>query len=146
MHCSVIIALICYACNYNGSMLCNEGSMGISRYCNSASSVLLLLKPHLVQGLSTRLANHTRAWTLTYKDGSYHYFTCLYPVVISNSISVLEYWHKYCMEGNFGTAKIWRNWWLTKNSPNFHHPNFYTSMVKSHMNNEYQRNWLEDIF
>ena len=98
MYCSVIIALICYACTYNAGMLCTEGSMGISRYCNSASSVLLLLhisKDHLVQGLSTRVANHSCAWTHTYKNGSYHYFTCLYSVVISNSISVSEYWHKY---------------------------------------------------
>ena len=37
------------------------------------------------------------------------------------------------MEGNFGTTKIWLNLQLTKNSPNFHHPNFYTSIVKSHV-------------
>ena len=40
----------------------------------------------------------------------------------------------YCMEGNLDTTKIWRNWWPTKNSPNFPHPNFYTSIVKSHVN------------
>ena len=72
--------------------------MEIHRYFNSTSSVLHLLcisKLHLVQGLSTRLVNHTCAWTHACKNGGYHYFTCLYQVVISNSISVLEYWHKY---------------------------------------------------
>ena len=98
MHCSVIIALICYACNYSASMLCTRGSIGISRYFNSTLSVLLLLcisKLHLVQGLNTRLANHLCAWTHTCKNGGYRYFTCLYPVVISNSISVSKYWHNY---------------------------------------------------
>ena len=72
--------------------------MGISRYFNSTSSILLLLcisMPHLVQGLSTRLANHMRAWTHTCKNGGYRYFTRVHPVVINNSMKVLEYWHKY---------------------------------------------------
>ena len=73
--------------------------MRISRYSNSTLSILLLLyisKPHLVQaGLSMRLANHTSAWTQTCKYDGYHYFTRLYPVVISSSISFSEYWHKY---------------------------------------------------
>ena len=74
--------------------------MGISRYANSTSSILFLLrisKLHLVQGLSMRLANpnHTRAWTHTCKNDGDHDFMCLYLVVISNSISMLEYWHKY---------------------------------------------------
>ena len=38
---------------------------------------------------------------------------------------------RYRMEGNFGATKIWQNWRLTKNFPNFHHPNLYT--VKSHV-------------
>ena len=70
--------------------------MGISRYFNSTSSVLLLLcigKPDLVKGPSTRLANHTHALIHTCKNGGYRYFTCLYPQVISNSVSL--YWHKY---------------------------------------------------
>ena len=101
MHCSVIIALIHYTCNYSASLLCTKGSMAISKYFNATSSVILLLcisKPHIVQGLSTRLANHVHAWTDMCKSGGYHYFTCLCPVVIiviSNSISVLEYWRKY---------------------------------------------------
>ena len=98
MHCSMIIALIHYACNYSASMLCTGGSMGISRYFNSTLSILLLLrisKPKLVQGLSKRLTNQMHAWTHMCKDGGYHYFTPLYPVVISNSISVSGYWHKY---------------------------------------------------
>ena len=41
------------------------------------------------------VANHTHAWTQTYKNGDYHYFTHLWPVVISNSNLVSEYWHKY---------------------------------------------------
>ena len=72
--------------------------MEINKYFNSTLSILLLLcisKSHLVQGLSTRLANHTRAWTHACKNGGYHYFMCLYQVVISNSISVSQYWHKY---------------------------------------------------
>ena len=63
------------------------------------SSILLLLhisKPHLVQsGTSTRVANQACAWTHTYKNGGYHYFKHLCPVVISNSNPLLEYWHKY---------------------------------------------------
>ena len=63
------------------------------------SSVLLILriiKSHLVQAsLSTRAANHTCAWTNTCKNGGYCYFKCLCPVVIGNSIPVLEYLHKY---------------------------------------------------
>ena len=64
----------------------------------STSSILLLLcvsKPHLVQGQSTRLANHMRVWTHMCKNGGNHYFTYVHPVVISNSMKVLEYWHKY---------------------------------------------------
>ena len=45
----------------------------------------------------------------------------------------------YRMEGNFGATKIWWNWRLTKNLPNFHHPNFYTS-IESYMNIE-QIDW-----
>ena len=71
--------------------------MAISRYFNSTSSVLLLLCISKPQGLSTTLANHMHAWTHTCKNGGYRYFTCLYLVVISNSISVLVYWHKYPM-------------------------------------------------
>ena len=37
------------------------------------------------------------------------------------------------MEENFGTTKIWQNGQPTKNSSNFHHPNFYTS-IESHVN------------
>ena len=48
------------------------------------------------------------------------------------------YW-MYHMKGNFGTAKIWRNWRPTKNLPNFHHPNFYTS-IESYVNIE-QIDW-----
>ena len=84
MDCSMIIVLIHYAYNYSSSVLCIGGSMGISRYFNSTSSVLLLFrisKPHLVQGRSTRLANHMDAWTRTCKNGGYHYFMHLYPVV-----------------------------------------------------------------
>ena len=97
MHCSVIIALIHYACNYSASTLCTGGLMGISRYFNSTLSILLLFhisKPKLVQGLSKRLTNHIRAWTHTCKNGGYRYFMPRYPVVISNSISVSEYWHE----------------------------------------------------
>ena len=98
MHCSMIIPLINYACNYSASTLCTGGSMAISRYFNSTSSVLLLLhisKPHLVQGLSMRLANpHVHGHRHTCKNGGYHYFMHLYPVVISNSISVSQYRHK----------------------------------------------------
>ena len=36
-------------------------------------------------------------------------------------------------EGNFGATRIWQNWRLTKNLPNFHHPNFHTSIVKFHV-------------
>ena len=92
MHCSVIIALIHYACNYSASTLRTGGSIRIGRYFNSTLSILLLFrisKPKLVQGLSKRLTNHTC------KNGGYRYFMPLYPVVISNSISVSEYWHKY---------------------------------------------------
>ena len=32
-------------------------------------------------------------------------------------------------------GKLWRNWRLTKHSPNFHHPNLYAS-VESHVNIE----------
>ena len=64
------------------------------------SSILLILriiKSHLVQAsLSTRVANHTRAWTQTCKNGGYCYFKRLCPVVIGNSSPVLEYLHKYC--------------------------------------------------
>ena len=63
------------------------------------SNVLLLLhnsKSHLVQAcLSMTVANHMRAQTHTCKNGSYSYFMCLCPVVISNSISVSEYYNKY---------------------------------------------------
>ena len=59
------------------------------------SSILHLLhisKHHLVQaGLSMRVANYTRAWTHTCKNGGYFYFKFLYVVVISNSIPVSEY-------------------------------------------------------
>ena len=68
--------------------------MEINRYFNSTSNILLLLfisKPHLVQDHSTRLANHTHAITHMCKNGGYYYFTCFYPVVIHNSISVSEY-------------------------------------------------------
>ena len=44
-----------------------------------------------------RVANYTRACTHTCKNGDYCYFKRLYPVVISNSIPVLEYWHNYPM-------------------------------------------------
>ena len=100
MHSSMVIALIHYACNYNVSMLCTGGSIGIRRCFNSTLNVILLLhisKPHFVQGLSVILANHMHAWTHTCKNGGYSYFTCLYPVVSSNSNPVLQYWHKYPM-------------------------------------------------
>ena len=62
-------------------------------------SVLILLcirKPHLVQvGLNASVANHTRAWIHICKNGGYHYFMHLCPVVIRKSIPVLECWHKY---------------------------------------------------
>ena len=77
---------------------CTGGFLGISRYFNSTSSILTLLhisKPRLVQGLSTRVANHMRAWTHTCKNGGYRYFMRLYLTVISNSMKMLEYWHKY---------------------------------------------------
>ena len=87
----VIIALTHSACNYSASMLCTVGSMEISGYFNSTSSIPLICisKPHLGHCLSTRLANHTRALTHMYKNDSYCYFTRLYSVVINNSISVL---------------------------------------------------------
>ena len=46
-----------------------------------------------------------------------------------------QYTHRvgYRMERNFDAMKIWWNWQLTKNSPNFHYPNFYTSIVKYHV-------------
>ena len=92
MHCSVIIALIHYACKYSVSSCALE---------DRSSSILILLcisKPHLVQaGLNTSVANHTCAWTHSCKNGGYCYFMCLYPVVISKSIPVSEYWHKYSM-------------------------------------------------
>ena len=57
---------------------------------------LRISKPYLVQaGTSTRVANHTRAWTHTCKNGGYHYFKRLCPVVISNSNPLSEFWHKY---------------------------------------------------
>ena len=63
------------------------------------SIILFLLrvsKPHLVQaGTSTRVANYTRAWTHTCKNGGYRYLKLLCPVVISNSNPLSEYWHKY---------------------------------------------------
>ena len=53
-------------------------------------------KPHLVQaGLSTRVANYMCALTHMCKNGGYSCFGHLCPVVISNSIPLLEYWHKY---------------------------------------------------
>ena len=62
-------------------------------------NILLLLcisKPHLVQAsTSTRVANQACAWTHTCKNGGYHYFKGLCPVVISNSNPLLEYWNKY---------------------------------------------------
>ena len=42
-----------------------------------------------------RVTNHTHAWTHTSKNGVYHCFTCLYPVIISNSMKASEYWHKH---------------------------------------------------
>ena len=63
------------------------------------SSILILLcisKPHLVQaGINTSVANHTRAWTHSCKNGGYYYFMRLCPVVIRKSSPVSEYWHKY---------------------------------------------------
>ena len=60
------------------------------------SGHMRLSKRHLVQaGLSMRVTNHTCAWTHTCKNGGYCYFTYLYPVVINNSIPLLEYLHKY---------------------------------------------------
>ena len=67
---------------------------------HSTLSILLLLhisKPHVDQSLSMRLPNYTCAKTHTCQNGGYHFFTRLYPVVISNSISVSECWHKYPM-------------------------------------------------
>ena len=88
MHSSMNITLIHCACNYS-----------VSTLRINLSSVLLLLrisKPHLVQaGLSTKVANHTHAWTHTCKNGGYCYFKHLCPVVMSYSNPVLEYWHKY---------------------------------------------------
>ena len=37
------------------------------------------------------------------------------------------------INSEFGAVKFWQNRQLTKNLPNFHNPNFYTSIVKSHM-------------
>ena len=98
MHCSMVIALNHYAYNYSASMLCTGASIGISKYYNSTSNVILPLhisKHHLVQDLSMRLVNHSRTWTHKCKNGIYCYFMCLNPVVISNSNPLLEYWHKY---------------------------------------------------
>ena len=60
---------------------------------NLSSMLLLLL--HISKSQSTTVINHTRAWTHTCKNGGYRYFTYLCPVVISYSIPVSEYWHKY---------------------------------------------------
>ena len=43
------------------------------------------------------VTKHTCSWIHTCKNGSYHYFTCLCPAVISNSISMSEYWNNYPM-------------------------------------------------
>ena len=91
MHCIAILAQIHYGCNYGASTLCNEKSMGNSTYLNFTSSILLLLcisKPHLIQDLSMKLANHMHARTHTFKNEDYCYFMCLYLAVISNSISI----------------------------------------------------------
>ena len=86
----MIIELIDYACNYSASTSASE-----DRSFEHTISTCIS-KPHLVQaGLSVRVANRTHAWTHMNKNGGYHYFNHLYPVIISNSISVSEYWHKY---------------------------------------------------
>ena len=89
MHCSLIIALIRYASICSASTLCT-GMIDLLNIllCNS--------KPYFVQaGLSTRVANHTWAWTHRCKNDAYCYFMHLCSAVISNSIPVSEYWHKY---------------------------------------------------
>ena len=89
MHCSMVITLKHYAYNYSASMLCTEASIGISKYYNSTFP-LHISKHHLVQDLSMRLANNSRAWTHECKNGIYCYFTCLNPMVISNSNTSME--------------------------------------------------------
>ena len=93
MHSRVIKALMRYAYNYSASTLCTGVLIFRAYY---PVFLLCISKPHLVQAsLSTRVANHTHAWTHTCKNGGYCYFKLLCLVVISNSNSVSEYWHKY---------------------------------------------------
>ena len=104
MHCSIITVLTCYAQqnDYNTNMLCMQLQYQYAVHWRiDFSSILLLLcisKPRLVQAsMSMRVANHTRTWTHMCKNGGYHYFKCLCPVLIGNSNAVLLYQHKYPM-------------------------------------------------
>ena len=92
MHSSMIITLICNAYNYNDSELHTGGSIFQAYYI----LLLCVSKPHFIQdSMSMRIINHTHAWTHMCKNRGCRYFKRLCPVVISNLIAVLEYWHKY---------------------------------------------------
>ena len=101
-HSSIITVLISYTlqCDYSTNTLCMQLQCQYAVHWKiDLLSVLLLFcisKLHLVQaGLSTRVADHTCAWIHMCKNGGYHNFMYLCPVVISNSISLSEYWHKH---------------------------------------------------
>ena len=83
-----------HAITVPASTLCTGGLIFWASYFY----FVLVIKPHLVQaGTSMRVANHTRAWTHTCKNGGSCYFKHLCPVVISNLNHLLEYWHNYPM-------------------------------------------------
>ena len=56
----------------------------------------------------------------------YHLGNLMEWITLARSCVHLHLLHH--MEGNFGAAKIWWNWQVTKNLPIFHHLNFYTSV------------------
>ena len=78
------VALIHYVYNYSASTLCTEGSVFQTYYFYFVLVSFTLFR-------LTEVANHTLAWTHMWKNGGYHY------LVISISIPVSEYWHKYPM-------------------------------------------------
>ena len=92
MRSSMIITLLRYACNYSTGLYTVHWRIDLY----SVLIPLCISKPHLDQtGTSTRVADHTCAWTHRCKNGVYHYFKRLCTVVISNLNPLSEYWCKY---------------------------------------------------